>query len=277
MFKKIVFTEIGGYPLDQDTLDFLQSSYEAQFGQIGSMGIVGSTPAVVSGMAVSGGGNTVANGWFMYGGELIPFTGSTVTPGVGQVALVTISTATDTLEFEDGSTPGVIITKTAALTVGASSTTASQFPVSSLVSWAIGFGRNNRETAYHTLALSHATGSVTGTFKYKKNYLTNELHYQLNVATTNPSAFADAPTASPLLVGILDAEYCPATIGHFNGGHVFATLSSQPFMKLNVGGYINSVRITIGAGAGLINVYFVKPASGITVYQVYATGVMSLD
>ncbi|MBC9915008.1 hypothetical protein [Chitinophaga varians] len=63
-------TNLGGFPMTQYTLDFMQKSYRESLGALARL--VGSA-VIVSGMEDNG--NTVANGWISYNGELLPFIG----------------------------------------------------------------------------------------------------------------------------------------------------------------------------------------------------------
>lgn len=278
MHKSIDFSQPGGYPFDQDTLDFLQNTYKDVFTQVGKLGVSGSTPSVINGMAVTNSGNTVANGWFIYGGEIIPFTGSTVTPSGGQVALVLISTTATPLNFDDGSTPSVIITKTASLIAGASVTDATHFPVSSMISWQQGLGLNGRESAFTTININLATGAITGTLQYRKNLITNQLHYKLSIAVATPSALTDAPTSALSLLATLPAGYIPSSA--HNVMAAIAVTSAGPvansMLLLNVGGYVNSFRLFFGTDGG-VSVFLNKPDASVILFNVYSSGVIGLD
>lgn len=70
MNKVEQLTNLGGFPMTQYTLDFMQQSYRDALG--GLARLVGDA-VIVSGMEETG--NTVANGWISYNGELLPFTG----------------------------------------------------------------------------------------------------------------------------------------------------------------------------------------------------------
>lgn len=134
--KRIDFTQPGGFPFTQDTLAYLQDSYsESIIAVIGNMGSV-TGPMAVSGMAVtvpSPGTFTVTNGWFVYNGNMVKFTGSTVSPTGGDVALVEIAVTGTPLTFNDGSTPNVIFNSTATLLAAPTATDATHFPLSALV------------------------------------------------------------------------------------------------------------------------------------------------
>lgn len=70
MNKVEQLTNLGGFPMTQYTLDFMQQSYRNALGALAKL--VGSA-VIVSGMEETG--NTVADGWISYNGELLPFTG----------------------------------------------------------------------------------------------------------------------------------------------------------------------------------------------------------
>lgn len=276
MHKYINFAALGGYPLTQDDMDFLQSSYtDAVTALLAPYNVAGSAIAI-NGMSVTDSGNTVSTGWFIYNNELLPFIGSTVTPGVGEVALIAISTTATSLTFDDGSEPDVVFNKTGILTVGASTTDATHFPVSSLVSFGKAFGINSRETGYTTLDIGSATGTITGTLKYKKDYLSNTLHYQLSCIVANPSALTSVPLGSQILLGELDANYRPNTFSHSNIFPVSNTLTGATFLLLDNSQYINGVRFSISA-SGAITIWLAKPHASVTAFSFGGNGIATLD
>jgi hypothetical protein len=70
MNKVEQLTNLGGFPMTQYTLDFMQQSYRDALGALAKL--VGDA-VIVSGMEDTG--SNVANGWISFNGELIPFTG----------------------------------------------------------------------------------------------------------------------------------------------------------------------------------------------------------
>ncbi len=108
MNKSIDFTKLGGYPLAQEDLDWMQSSYRTAFGAIAQL--VGDN-IIVSGMVeVSG---TVSNGWVSIGGELLPFVGGAI--GAGKFMIQEVATA---LVFNDGNSKEVLFERIARFSIG---------------------------------------------------------------------------------------------------------------------------------------------------------------
>jgi hypothetical protein len=70
MNKVEQLTNLGGFPMTQYTLDFMQQSYRDALGALARL--VGSA-VIVAGMEETG--NNVADGWISYKNELLPFTG----------------------------------------------------------------------------------------------------------------------------------------------------------------------------------------------------------
>jgi hypothetical protein len=70
MNKVEQLTNLGGFPMTQYTLDFMQQSYREALGALARL--VGSA-VIVAGMEETG--NNVADGWISYKDELLPFTG----------------------------------------------------------------------------------------------------------------------------------------------------------------------------------------------------------
>ena len=77
MNQRFDFTQLGGFPLEQDHLDFMQVSYRAAFGALSQL--VGDK-VILYGVQVQGG--QVTDGWISYNGELMPFRGGAQSSGV---------------------------------------------------------------------------------------------------------------------------------------------------------------------------------------------------
>lgn len=90
--KSFDFTKLGGFPLEQERLSWMQQSYTEALQAVSSL--IGDN-VIVSGCVVAG--SNVTDGWVVVGGELLPFKG-----GVKQdtFSIRNIATA---LEFEDAS------------------------------------------------------------------------------------------------------------------------------------------------------------------------------
>lgn len=116
MNKRIVLTHLGGFPLDQEALDFMQQSYRDA---LAAMANLCGDKVILQGVTVTGG--NVSSGWIAVNGELIPFIGGAVG------AQVVIAETAQSVSFEDGNVREVYFTKTA--TCGA----LGAFPFSDLV------------------------------------------------------------------------------------------------------------------------------------------------
>lgn len=108
MNKRIDLTNLGGFPLEQDTLSFMQDSYRGAFAAIAQL--CGSKTILFGVQLLAG---NISNGWISYNGEMIQFIGG---PAAAQVVITETPGVTQAV-FEDGSTRDVYFTKTA--TVGA--------------------------------------------------------------------------------------------------------------------------------------------------------------
>lgn len=116
MNTRIDLTNLGGFPLEQDTLKFMQDSYDAAFQAVANLC---GNKTILSGVVVAGG--NVSSGWISYNNELLPFIGGAV--GAQVVIAETATQAT----FEDGTVRDTYFTKTA--TCGS----VGDFPFSDLV------------------------------------------------------------------------------------------------------------------------------------------------
>lgn len=88
--KSFDFTQLGGFPLEQERLSWMQQSYTEALQAVSSL--IGDN-VIVSGCVVAG--TNVTDGWIVVGGELLPFKG-----GVKQNTF-SIRNITTSLEFED--------------------------------------------------------------------------------------------------------------------------------------------------------------------------------
>lgn len=103
MNKRIDLTNLGGFPLEQDTLKFMQESYDAGFQAVAKLC---GNKTILSGVVVSG--SVVSDGWISYNSELIPFLGGALG------AQVVISETADAVTFEDANVRDTYFIKTAA-------------------------------------------------------------------------------------------------------------------------------------------------------------------
>jgi hypothetical protein len=102
MNKRIDLTNLGGFPFEQDTLKFMQESYDAAFQGVAALC---GNKTILSGVVCDG--RNVSSGWISYNGELIPFIGAALADNV------VITETSDAKIFEDGSQHNVYFTKVA--------------------------------------------------------------------------------------------------------------------------------------------------------------------
>lgn len=76
MNKRLDLTKLGGYPLTQKDLDWMQESYREAFGAMSQL--IG-TDVIISGMVETAG--SITNGWISLAGELLPFVGGAIGTG----------------------------------------------------------------------------------------------------------------------------------------------------------------------------------------------------
>lgn len=108
MNKRIDFSKLGGYPLAQEDLDWLQSSYQAAFAVMADL--IGDK-VIIKGMVEAGG--SVTAGWISIGGELVPFEAGAI--GTGEFI---IDVLTQPLQFLNGDNNQVLITRVAKFSAG---------------------------------------------------------------------------------------------------------------------------------------------------------------
>lgn len=103
MNKIIDFLKLGGYPMAQEDLDWLQGSYRGAFAELAKL--IGDK-TIISGMVEAGG--NVGNGWISLNGELLPFIGGAI--GTGNCI---IEETKQSLTFLDTQVNEVLITRVA--------------------------------------------------------------------------------------------------------------------------------------------------------------------
>jgi microcystin-dependent protein len=101
--NNVNFTNLGGMPLAQDVLDFMQV---AASGPLGALATMAGPLVIISGVTVSG--STNSNGWVAINGELLPFEGGSITGTVDIVETITQRT------FFDGNDKDVYVERKAA-------------------------------------------------------------------------------------------------------------------------------------------------------------------
>lgn len=200
MGKNIDFTQPGGFPVTQNQLNYMQDSYLPILAAFAAMGgNSAGQPIVIYGMEVSGGGNTVSDGCFVYNGDIILFTGGTVSPGFGDVALLLITEHSDPTPepFYDSSTPDVLFDKTGTLSSGPSVGDTTHYPVSGLMR----FGVTNWANPVYAGTF---TADASSPIKYRKNLIGNFV--EIKGVTDDPGSSVMTDT----VIFTLPAGYRPA-------------------------------------------------------------------
>jgi microcystin-dependent protein len=106
MFHQIDFTKIGGFPLTQNAMQFIQESYNEA---LEAASRIGGQYIILSGLTEAP-PNNFSGGWVIFNGEIVPFAA-----GLGQSDVKIVETYSG-LTFRDGSTPIVYTVRTAQFT-----------------------------------------------------------------------------------------------------------------------------------------------------------------
>lgn len=273
--KAIDFTHAGGFPLTQDRLNYLQQAYTECLNAFALMG--GTGPIVISGMDVNvvSGTTNVADGWFFYNGELIKFNASAFSAiPPGDVVLVNITPSATNLTYNDGSIYGAILNKSAALILGPTATTPTQFPFSLLEPLQLVFGLRGRESVWNSMIVSTPpiNGGVTGTIYYKKNLISNTLQIRGLLTANNAQNFAASPGALFYTMGALPAPYIPANNTYFTGHYFVASM-----IKDDLGvSWIKQVTCGVNTG-GQVSINWIRPDISISGYGIAFNAIIPLD
>ena len=195
-------------------------------------------------------------------------------PTGSDVVMVDIIPVSTSLTYNDGSVYPAILDKAATLSLAPTGTTAAQFPLSTLQPFGVGFGESNREAGWQQIAVSTpaASGGVTGTIYYKKNFLTNTLQVRANLDTNNAQNFAASPSTLFYLTATLPPEYTPTNNAFFTAVNSFATSYKD---DLGVG-WIRQINVYINT-AGQILIGWIKPDISIGGYIVSFNQIIPLD
>lgn len=108
MNKRLDLSKLGGYPLSQKDLDWLQVSYRGALA--GISGLIGDKVIISGMMEVSG---TIDAGWISINNELVPFAAGTIATGE-----FIIDETSETLVFKDGNSKIVRYERVARFSVG---------------------------------------------------------------------------------------------------------------------------------------------------------------
>lgn len=107
--NRIDFLKTGGFPVDLDTFDFMQSSW--QMLQQMARAIAGNNPMILWGCEETG--PTTASGYVIIQGEILPFQGGTT----GDYIAVVETALTDDPDFQDGDNFDIYFQRKAIFTV----------------------------------------------------------------------------------------------------------------------------------------------------------------
>lgn len=193
------FSNPGGFPLSENTMEFMQQSYIDAIIALCQPGVAvpANTPVIISGMGIVG--SQYNDGFFFYNGELIKFTGVAdigLLPACagGLVLGYYIAETVTQLEFQDGTINDARFAKTASLSCGANAVSATFIPLTTPFKTYAEYLEPTGKTAEVHVSGINVNG-VTGDVYYRKNKLTNTLHIRGTLTLTAASVSA-TPTYS---------------------------------------------------------------------------------
>lgn len=273
--NKIDFSFTGGFPLDQDALDFLQQASSELLN--GIYANAGNTPTIISGMtATPAGANiNIANGIFFYQGELYKFTGGSVSAAIaGQVPGVTVFDNGGTAVFEDlGALHPVFRTRAGAIDsqpVG----TLGFVPYSSFKQWHEVLGGFAKTPVATINTGNFGTPGFNGSLHYIKNNLTNTLHVYGFVGVDDTALLPSLPIVPAytdmftLPVGFRPATNVPIIIP-FRYSAVLDVDDNGTDYITHMNGEVSPT--------GAFRVGFIKPGASIPGYSLSFNFIIPLD
>lgn len=172
----IDFSQLGGFPMTQDTLAYLQAANKEVLAAWFADVPVGQ-PVILSGMQMSsgGGGVSVSPGFFYLDGEV--YKSPAMSAGftmVGQNYVVNITQSTTSVTFQNLAVHPVYITKSASLGIITGTTTVGDQYLWDSFKLAHEYLRYRALLPYTTINVN--ASPVTGVVNYRRNILTNQLH-----------------------------------------------------------------------------------------------------
>ncbi len=278
--KSIDFTKPGGFPLTQDQLKHLQTSYMESIPALAAVGCNNNVPTIISGMVstpVGGGVINVSDGWFYYNGEMIRFPAqsyATLTPG--DALYVVIANGGSSVTYNDGSTPVVILEQEGifAALVDTTPTDATRFLFDDMAAFGVGFGKNHRTSIWKNMVVNTPApaGGVTGNIYYKKDSIANTLHIRANLGANNAQNFSGSPFATYSLMGTLPPEYVPA-----NDAYFIANYFSAGLVRDDLGvAWIKQINCGINT-TGQVFINWIRPEAPVVAYGIDFNTIIPLD
>lgn len=259
----IDFSHAGGFPLTQTELDFMQQSYINGIRALAQMGNHGDLPIIISGMqrAVSRIGTvTVTDGWLYYRGNLVAFTGATVTYADAHVPLVKINLHPISLTYQDGVERPALQMVSANLLSGPAIIDDTHFPLHIMRSFHEGFGNAGRDANWNVIDVSssHATGGITGSVHYKQDILSNTLHLRGMLFANDAQHLSSSSSGIFTLVATLPEAYRPTVNTYFT-----AYIQSPSNIKDDVGvSWLKQVNVLLHS-SGNLQFNFMRPEASV--------------
>jgi hypothetical protein len=216
----IDFSHVGGFPLTQTELDFMQQTYLKGIHALAQMSNNAELPVIISGMhSTSGriGTVTVSDGWLYYRGQMVQFTGGTVTYADTDIPMVEISLHSVLLTYQDGVERPALKVVTAHLMSGPTRLDDTHFPLHRMRSFHEGFGAAGREQDWNVLDVgsTHAAGSISGSVYYQLDKMNNSLHLRGMVFANDAQSLNSSTSGVLTLIATLPEGYRPAVNTYF--------------------------------------------------------------
>jgi hypothetical protein len=204
--KTIDFTQPGGFPLSQERLGYMQTSYKEALGILAKIGAVGTAPIKLWGMLLTPSGYTggttstgasISDGAFFYNNELYLFTGGSYS-SIAHDLVVVINSATTPLVYNDSVSRSVIKDNTATFADIPTVTDATHFPISTMKTFAEGVFNNSVDTSFVTIGPSSISstsgGVIDGFVYYRKMPILDALHVLFQFSALSPTTLSTGST-----------------------------------------------------------------------------------
>lgn len=177
MYQRIDFTNLGGYPLAQEDLDWMQKSFRDAFAAIADL--IGDK-VIISGVVEAAG--SVSAGWISLGGELVPFQAGAISVDNKYI----IDETTTALVFHDGSNNGVLISRIARFSAGGPYDYNDLVRTGTIKSFKAAFDALVAAYNVHTHAWADITGKPAGYITYVGSQAIGDISSDKIVTITIP-------------------------------------------------------------------------------------------
>lgn len=276
LHKEFDFAQPGGFPLTQDRLKFMQEATgEALRALIATAGDH-EGPYILSGMKItepSPGEVSVSDGWFIYQGKIVKFTGAILTPGSDTIWVQITNLAADLIFYATGAQP-VQLSSLATIVVDSAGSLVvddTHFLLADAREWAVTMA-NNYQDDWVIIEDDLGATLTNVSLKYRRNRFANTVHIRGTLYIGDPHGYGGDEALS---LGIM--QYLPEGMGFLEMINIpnYVHSGGGPIKNFEEIDYITSIPLFINSG-GSISASILRPDISMGEYRVFINHVFSL-